>query len=272
MSLTTTTTLNNGNKMPMFGLGVFRSEKNTYDAVRYALDIGYRHIDTAMIYENEAQVGKAIKDSGISREDIFVTTKLWNDDIRKKQVRQAYEKSLSLLGMEYVDLYLMHWAVKEEFVNAYAEMEKLYLQGKIKAIGTSNFQPHHLETLKENFETIPAVNQIECHPYLSNNAVVEYCQNNGIVPEAWSPIAKGKIIGEMKLADMVSKYGKTEAQIALRWNLQRGVIIIPKSIRKERIKENSEIFDFELNEQEMKTINNLDKNMRLGSHPDNFDF
>ncbi len=258
--------------MPVLGLGVFRSGEKTYQAVRDALDFGYRHIDTAMIYENEQDVGKAIKDSGVPREEIFVTTKLWNDDMRAKRVEKAFEESLKKLSMEYVDLYLIHWPVKDEFVNSYKVMEKIYAKGKAKAIGVSNFQPHHLQTLIKKCDIVPAVNQIEIHPYLTNEEVVQFCKSKNIAPEAWSPIAKGKILDDPKLLSLANKYNKTVAQIAIKWHLQRGLIVIPKSVNKSRILENSQVFDFELNPEDMKLISSLNKNIRMGSHPDTFAF
>ena len=272
MNLHTKTLLNNNTRMPVLGLGVFRAGEKTYQAVRDALDIGYRHIDTAMIYENEQDVGRAIKDSGVPREEIFVTTKLWNDDMRARRVEKAFEESLKNLAMEYVDLYLIHWPVIDEFVNSYKVMEGIYAKGKAKAIGVSNFQPHHLETLMQNCDIVPAVNQIETHPYLTNEEAVEYCKRKNIAPESWSPIAKGKILNDSKLLDLADKYNKTVAQIAIRWHLQRGLIVIPKSVNKSRILENSQVFDFELSSEDMRLISSLNKNMRMGSHPDKFDF
>lgn len=264
--------LNNGVEIPVLGLGVFKADKGTYNAVRYALDAGYRHIDTATIYGNEKEVGKAIKDSKIDREEIFITTKIWTDDMRKRKVRGALEKSLSLIQTDYVDLYLIHWPVKEEFVNTFSVMEKLNREGKIKAIGTSNFQPHHLEALFDNVETIPCVNQIESHPYLNNSKVIEYCKNKNVAPEAWSPLARGKIINDSKLLKLATKYNKTVAQMAIRWQLQRGVIVIPKSVHKDRIIENSKVFDFEISKNDMELIESCDCNLRTGSHPDSFKF
>ena len=272
MNIKSVKILNNNTKMPLLGLGVFRSGERTYQAVRDALEVGYRHIDTAMIYENEEAVGQAIKDSGIPREEIFVTTKLWNDDMRARRVQEAFEESLRKLDTDYVDLYLIHWPVKEEFVNSYKVMEKLYLKKQIKAIGVSNFQIHHLETLMKNTDIPPAVTQIETHPYLTNIEVIKYCQSKGIACEAWSPIAKGKVLTDPKLKELADKYGKTEAQIALKWNLQRGLIIIPKSVHRQRIIENSQIFDFELSQQDMDLISSLNRDLRMGSHPDTFNF
>lgn len=272
MNLNTTKKLNNGVEIPLLGLGVFKSGKDTYKSVRYALDAGYRHIDTASYYQNEYDVGKAVKDSGIAREDIFITTKIWTDDMRNHKVREAFEESLRLLNCHYVDLYLIHWPVKEEYIKTYQIMEKLNQEGKIKAIGVSNFQPHHLDTLIDNVETKPAVNQIEIHPYLNNNEVIKYCFEKGIAPQSWSPLARARIMNDSKLLDMATKYNKTVAQIAIRWHLQKNLIVIPKSIHKERIVENTEVFDFQLSLNDMNIIEDLDCNLRTGSHPDSFNF
>lgn len=274
MDINTTISLAGGTKIPALGLGVFKAYDDTYTAVRYALDAGYRHIDTAKVYENEAQVGKAVKDSGIPREQLFITTKLWTDSMRSRQVPQALEKSLSLLDMDYVDLYLMHWPLKDPKQNAYVytEMEKLRAQGKIRACGVSNFQMHHLDNLIADTGVIPDINQVESHPYLCNTTVLDYCKKRGIVAEAWSPLARGKITNETKLADLASKYVKTVAQIVIRWHLQRGIVVIPKSVKRNRIIENSKVFDFALTDEDMALISSLDRNFRTGSHPDDYNF
>ena len=272
MNISSTKKLNNGVEMPVLGLGVYQSGRDTYNAVRYALDTGYTHIDTASIYENEQEVGKAIKDSGINRKDIFLTTKLWTTDMRSHKTKEAFEKSLSLLGMDYVDLYLIHWPVENEYIYSYKVMENLYSQGKTRAIGVSNFLVHHLENLIKNVDILPAVDQFECHPYLTSTNVLNKCFELGINPESWSPIAKGKIMQDVELQDLSTKYSRTVSQIVLKWQLQRGSIIIPKSVHKERIIENSRIFDFDLLPEDMNKITNLDCNKRLGSHPDKFIF
>lgn len=272
MDINTTKKLNNGIEIPILGIGVFKSGEDTYYAVRYALDAGYRHIDTAAYYNNEKAVGKAIRDSGISRENIFVTTKLWNDDMRSHKVKEAFEKSLSLLDLDYIDLYLIHWPVKEEYVNSYKAMENLYVDGKIKAIGVSNFQPHHLDFLLNHTEVRPAINQIECHPYLNNREVIEYCRSKNISPQSWSPLARGRVLDNNKLIEIASKHNKTIAQITIKWHMQNDIIVIPKSVHKQRIIENSQVFDFSLSPQDIQIIDNLDCGMRTGSHPDFFNF
>ncbi|WP_080903735.1 aldo/keto reductase [Parabacteroides sp. Marseille-P3160] len=268
--------LNNGVEIPAIALGVFRIEdqKITYETVKSALELGYRHIDTAMIYGNEEAVGKAVKDSGIPRREIFVTTKLWNDDQRSGKVEGAIDASLNRLGLDYVDLYLVHWPVKEHYVEVWKRMEKVYKEGKAKAIGVSNYNPHHLDDLLKTAEIVPAVNQIECYPYLAQQPVIDYCQAKGIRPEAWGPLGAGKtdVLGNQLIEHIAGKYGKTSAQVVLRWNLQRGVIVIPKSVHRERQAQNLNITDFELTPEELKQITSLDKNLRLGSDPDNFDF
>lgn len=268
--------LNNGVEIPSIGLGVWKMDDATlaYKAIRFALDLGYRHIDTAMIYKNEEVVGKAIKDSGIAREEIFLTTKLWNDDQRSGKVTEAINASLKKLNTEYVDLYLVHWPVKETYISVWEKMEKVYQDGKTKAIGVSNYQPYHLDELLQKTEIVPSVNQIECYPYLSQEAVITYCKGKGIHPEAWGPLGAGKtdILTNPIMQGIAKNHNKSTAQVALRWNLQRGVIIIPKSVHENRLSENFSIADFSLTAEEMKQINRLDKNMRLGPHPDNFDF
>lgn len=269
-------TLNNGVKIPAVGVGVFRVEdhKVAYDMIRTALKVGYRHIDTAMIYGNEDAVGKAIKDSGIDRKDIFLTTKLWNDDQRSGKVQEAIDKSLERLGMDYVDLYLVHWPVKGTYVSVWKKMEEVYKSGKAKAIGVSNYNPHHLDDLLKEAEIIPVVNQIECYPYFSQEDVIAYCLKKDIRPEAWGPLGAGQsdILSNPVIAKIADEHQKTPAQIVLKWNVERGVVVIPKSVHEKRLMENINIFDFSLSEEEMKQINALNKNKRLGANPDNFNF
>jgi len=268
--------LNNGVLMPYVGLGVFRLEdsKEAENAVSLALSVGYRHIDTAAIYTNEDAVGRAVKNSGIPRDEIFITTKVWNENQRKGTVMEAFEESLRKLDTDYVDLYLIHWPVKGKFVETWKVLEEIYKSGRARAIGVSNFKEHHLDDLRKEAEITPAVNQIELHPYLIQESVLEYCNKAGIHVEAWSPFAanKTKLFDEEILKDLSGKYGKTPAQIILRWDFQRNVIVIPKSSHKERLKENLDIFDFELTQLEIDEINVLNKNKRVGSDPDKFNF
>lgn len=269
-----TKTLNNGVEIPVLGLGVFNSGKDTANAVRFALEMGYRHIDTAKIYKNEADVAKGIKESGVDRKDIFITTKLWNDDMRAHKQREVIEKSLELLETDYIDLYLIHWPVKDVYKESWKIMEEYYKKGIFKAIGISNFQKYHLDDLLADAEIIPAVNQVELHPYLTQEDLVIFDNDKGIATECWGPLARGKIFSDEVLGLIADKYGKTISQIVLRWEIQRGLITIPKSVHKDRIVENMNIFDFELSLDDMKTISNLNRNERMleGANPDNFTF
>ncbi|MFR9166701.1 MAG: aldo/keto reductase [Dysgonomonas sp.] len=268
--------LNNGVEMPCVGLGVFRMENNedSERSILDALSLGYRHIDTAAVYGNEEAVGRAVKKSGIARKDIFITTKVWNEVQRTGKIVEAFEESLKKLDTDYVDLYLIHWPVPDKFQNTWKELEKIYKSGKAKAIGVSNFKEHHLDSLKEVSEIKPAVNQVELHPYLIQESILEYCKKADIQLEAWSPFAASKtdLFKEKILLDLSEKYSKSVAQIILRWDYQRGIITIPKSSHKDRLKENISIFDFELSDDHIKEINSLNKNQRVGSDPDNFKF
>ena len=271
------TLLNNGVKIPMLGLGTYRigrTDDDVYNAIRTALDMGYRHIDTATLYENEAPIGKAIRESGIPREDIFVTTKLWGDDVLKNEIPQAFDQSMQLLDIGYVDLYLVHWPVKGKLVSTWREMEKIYASDKAKAIGLSNHLQHHLEEILDEANVLPAVNQVEMHPYVVLNDLVDFCEENAIVCEAWSPLGSSKVplLEEKILREMGDKYGKSPAQVVLRWNIERGVVAIPKSSHKERQAANLDIFDFKLTPEDVQLINSLDKNYRTGIHPDEIGF
>jgi len=269
-----TVKLNNGVEMPWLGLGVWRSMegKEVESAVVWALDEGYRSIDTAAIYQNENGVGKAIRESRINREDIFITTKLWNNDQRSGNIREALEASLKKLGVEYIDLYLMHWPVPEKFIDCWVHFETLYHEGKIRAIGVSNFLVHHLKQLLEISSITPAINQVEFHPYLLQPELNRFCSEHKIQLQAWAPLMQGKIKEVTELGEIGKKYGKSPAQVALRWNLQHKVITIPKSVNKDRIKANADIFDFSLSDDDMSVIDGLDRNYRFGPDPDNFDF
>ncbi len=273
-SITDCAVLNNGVKMPWLGFGVFLSPPGdtTYRSVRIALETGYRHIDTAKIYENEEDVGKAVRDSGIPREEIFVTTKVWNSDMRAGKVREAFDLSRKKLGMDVIDLYLVHWPVAEKYLDAYKVLEKLYQEGKVRAIGVSNFLVHHLEDLLPQVEVVPTVDQVEWHPWLQLPDLYRYCREKKIQLEAWGPLIQGKGSQIPLLSEIGKKYGKTWAQVIIRWDLQREVVTIPKSNTPSRIKENADVFDFELSEADMAAINALDQNKRVAADPDNFDF
>lgn len=277
-NLQDTTTLHNGVKMPWFGLGVFKVEEGPelVNAVKYAIKHGYRSIDTAAIYQNEAGVGQAIREgieeAGISREDLFITSKVWNSDLGYESTLAAYETSLNKLGLDYLDLYLIHWPVEGKYKDAWRALETLYKEGKVRAIGVSNFQVHHLEDLLKDAEIKPMINQVEYHPRLTQLEVKTFCQDNGIQLEAWSPLMQGQLLDQPVLKDIANKYNKTVPQVILRWDLQNGVVTIPKSTKEHRIVENANIFDFELTNEDMELINSLNQNLRVGPDPDNFDF
>ncbi|KOR94063.1 aldo/keto reductase [Geobacillus stearothermophilus] len=267
-------TLHNGVKMPWVGLGVYKVKEGeeVKSTVRTALEIGYRHIDTAAFYENEEGVGQAIRESGIPREQVFVTTKVWNTDQGYETTLKAFDASLKKLGFDYVDLYLVHWPVKGKYKETYKALEKLYKDGYVRAIGVSNFQIHHLQDVLADCEIKPMVNQVEYHPRLTQKELLTFCRENGIQLEAWSPLMRGEILTEPTIVEIGKKYGKTPAQVVLRWGLQHGVVTIPKSVTPARIKENADIFDFSLTDEEMKQIDALNLNKRVGPDPDNFNF
>lgn len=267
--------LKNGVKIPQLGLGVFQTleGEQTVNAVKWALEAGYRHIDTAKIYGNEKSVGIGLRESGVKRSDVFLTTKLWNEDIRQRRAKEAFEESLAALQTDYIDLYLIHWPA-DGYEQAWADLEELYAAGKIKAVGVSNFQKSHLEQLEKSSNLLPAVNQIESHPYFTNRELIDFCREKDIAVEVWSPLGGtgGNLLRDKTLTELAQKHGKTPAQIVLRWDIQRNVIVIPKSTHRERIISNQELFDFELSDQEMQTIDGLNKNTRVGADPDHFDF
>ncbi|MCI1219361.1 MAG: aldo/keto reductase [Bifidobacterium sp.] len=268
-------TLNNGVTIPQLGLGVFqtKSGKETSDAVREALLAGYRHIDTARIYNNEESVGEGLRESGLKRRDVFITTKLWNDDVRSGIAKDACYASLDRLGTDYIDLYLIHWPA-DGWEKAWEAMAELYAEGRVRAIGVSNFQPHHLDTLLTISDTKPAVDQIESSPQFANAQVVDYAKSKGIDVEAYSPLGGtgGSLLRNPVLAAIAERYGKSPAQVVIRWHLQRGLIVIPKSTHAERIRQNFDVFDFQLSDNDIQAINALDTGQRTGADPDNFDF
>lgn len=269
-----TATLNNGVKMPWFGLGVFKAEEGqeVQNAVKWALEAGYRSIDTAAFYQNESGVGQAIRDSEVARQDVFVTTKLWNSDQGYDSAFQAFETSMKKLNLDYVDLYLIHWPVKGKYKESWRALEEIYQSGRAKAIGVSNFLRFQLEDLLESANVVPTVNQIEYHPYLQQPELHEFCRMHQIQLEAWSPIMRGKVMAVPELIQLAETYGKTPVQITLRWMVQREVVTIPKSANRQRIQENANIYDFELTAADIELINGLDRQERLGPDPANFDF
>lgn len=269
-----TFTLNNGVEMPYFGLGVYLSKdgQEVINAVKWAIHSGYRHIDTAAIYKNEEGVGEGIKQSGINRDELFVVSKVWNSDQGYDSTLKAFEESLKRLDQEYLDLYLVHWPVAGKYKETWKALEKIYAEGKVRAIGVSNFMQHHLEDLFEEASILPMVNQMEFHPYLVQQDLLNFCNKNTIQYEAWSPMMQGKIFEIEAFKQLASKYNKTIAQIVLRWDLQKGVITIPKSSKKERIVANADIFDFQLTEEDVKLLDAMHAGQRFGPDPDNFDF
>ncbi len=264
--------LYNDIEMPYFGLGVFETEEGqeVINAVKYALEIGYRHVDTATLYQNEKGVGEAIRQSNVRREEVFVTSKVWNSDQGYENTLKAFEWSLREMKFDYLDLYLIHWPVKGKFRNTWKALEYLYKQGKVRAIGVSNFLQHHIEDLMQVAEIIPMVNQMEFHPYLIQQDLIDYCTQNKIQYESWAPLMRGKISSVALLNTIAKKYHKNAFQVVLRWNLQKGVVTIPKSSKPDRIHSNTQIFDFELSQEDMLAIDKLDRNKRLGLHPDSF--
>lgn len=256
--------LNNDIKIPMIGLGTYLNDngRQAIDSILYALEIGYRHIDTAAMYENEKEVGIAVRKSGISREEIFVTTKLWNSDHGYDNTIKAFQRSLERLGLDYVDLYLIHWPVENLRLESWRALERLYSDGLCKAIGVSNYMERHVDEILNNFSIVPAVNQVEFSPFLYLKELQNYCESKGIALESYSPLTKGYRLNEPRLIEIARRYDKSTSQILIRWCLQKGMIVIPKSSRNEHIKENADIFDFEISEADMLALDNLNENYR----------
>jgi methylglyoxal/glyoxal reductase len=271
-NLQSTFTLHNGKEIPYVGLGVYKMEdpEETVQSVKTAIEYGYRSIDTASFYQNEESVGKAAKESSIARKDLFITSKVWNTDQGYDATLKAFEESLKKLDMEYLDLYLIHWPVKDKYKETWKALERIHDEGLVKSIGVSNFKQHHLEDLLSDSNEKPVLNQVELHPRLTQEGLRDYCTSQNIAVEAWSPIARGKLLNEPMLNHIAAKHGKTAAQVILRWHLQNNVIIIPKSVHVNRIKENGDLFDFELSLEDMNHINQLNMNERFGANPDDF--
>ncbi|WNG49654.1 aldo/keto reductase [Archangium minus] len=269
LNLQSTVKLNNGVELPRLGLGVFRAPRGqvTRQAVLSALSAGYRHIDTARIYGNERDVGAAVRESGLPREDIFVTTKLWNEDQGYDSTLRACERSLKDLGLEYVDLYLVHWPVPGRRLDSWRAMEKLLAEGKCRAIGVSNFLEHHLDQLLAHAQVVPAVNQVEQHPFLYQPSLLRYCADKGIAVEAYSPLTKGLRLGDPRVVEMARRHGKSPAQVLIRWCLQHELVVIPKSVHEERIRENASVFDFSLSSEDMQRLDGMNEDLYTGWDP-----
>ena len=269
-------TLNNGQRIPQFGFGVFLVKPaDTAAAVTAALEAGYRHIDTAEMYGNERQVGEAISRSGLDRSDVYVTSKLGNDAHRPDDARRAFDESLKALGFDYLDLFLIHWPLPTryggDYVSTWKTLEEFYCEGRARSIGVSNFQPHHLRRLHGESEIIPAVDQIEVNPYLTQDELRGFCAEHQIAVEAWSPLARGHVLDDPTIGVIARRAAKTPAQVVLRWHLERGDIVFPKSVTPDRIRENIDIFDFGLSAEEVEAISALNRNERTGPDPDKFD-
>jgi len=263
-TLNSTAKLNNGIQIPRLGLGVYQIPpgKSTFRAVKYALKIGYKHIDTAMIYGNESDVGRALKDSAVKRDDIFITTKVWNSDQGYDSTLKAFESSLKRLGLSYVDLYLIHWPIQEKILETWKAMTNLLNNGKVNAIGVSNYSINELKETVQSSDIVPVINQVEFHPFLYQKELLRFCKSNSIQLEAYSPLTRGKRLADPNIVRIARAYGKTAAQILVRWSLQHELIVIPKSSHDERILENSQVFDFHINQKDMEILDSLNENLR----------
>ncbi len=274
MNLQSTKKLANGEEMPYFGLGVYKmtDPQETVEAIIKALQVGYRAIDTAALYYNEEQVGEAIRHSSVPREEIFITTKVWNSDQGYDNTLRAFEVSLKKLDMEYIDLYLTHWPVEGKYTETYRAIERLYEEKLIRVPGVSNHHEQHLTEVLKVAQTPPMVNQVEAHPYLSQEPLRLFCKEHGIAVTAWSPLGRGGVLHDEAIVQVGQKHGKSPAQVVLRWHIQNDMLVIPKSVTPSRIEENADIFDFELTPEDMKVLNALNRNKRFGQNPDNFHF
>jgi diketogulonate reductase-like aldo/keto reductase len=263
--------LNNGVMIPRLGLGVYQSPPGqaTQKAVEYALKIGYRHVDTARIYNNESDVGTALRKSGVKREDVFITTKLWNSDHGYETALKACDASLKRLGLKYLDLYLIHWPVPETRNESWQALAQLLKDGKCRSIGVSNYTIQHLTDLLEDTDVVPMVNQVEFSPFLYQKQLLDYCENNKIQLEAYSPLTQGAKLNHPRIQPVAKKHNKTPAQVLIRWSLQHNLVTIPKSVREERIKENSQVFDYNLTTEDMRILDSLDENFRNSWDPTN---
>jgi methylglyoxal/glyoxal reductase len=269
MKIDSTIEANNGVQIPRLGLGMFRSPRGqkSFSTVQYALQFGYRHIDTATIYHNEREVGNGVRESGIPRDQIFITTKLWNEDHGYDKTLRGFDKSLKELNLEYVDLYLIHWPVSGKRKDSWKALQKIYQEGRCRAIGVSNYLIRHIEELLSETDVIPAVNQVEFHPFLYQKELLEYCRSKQILLEAYSPLTKGQRLNDPSLVKVANKYNKTVAQILIRWGLQHDLIVLAKSNKVERIEENASVFDFKINGEDMTFLDSLNENYRSSWDP-----
>jgi diketogulonate reductase-like aldo/keto reductase len=270
LTIDSTKILHNGIEMPRFGLGVYKmtDKEAAVDAMLAAIQAGYRAIDTAAVYQNENEVGEAVRSSGIKREDLFITSKVWNTDQGYDNTLRAFEASLERLGFDYLDLYLTHWAMPDTYEETYRAIQRLYDEKLVRSIGVSNHQQHHLEKILAKAHTKPMVNQIELHPQLTQEPLREFCAANDIAVTSWSPLARGRLLEDPILAKIGEAHGKTIAQVVIRWHLQSDLIVIPKSVTPSRILENADVYDFSLSKEEMKMIDGLNQDWRSGTHPD----
>jgi diketogulonate reductase-like aldo/keto reductase len=269
LNLKSTARLNNGVEIPLLGLGVYQAQRGdeTRQAVLHALQAGYRHVDTARIYGNERDVGEALRESGVPRGEVFITTKLWNQDQGHDSTLRACERSLRELGLEYVDLYLIHWPVPSRRLDSWRAMETLLADGKCRAIGVSNFLERHLDELMANSKVVPAINQVEFSPYLYQKDLLAYCGRHGIVVEAYSPLTRGQRLGDPRLVEVARRHGKTTAQVLIRWCLQRDMVVLPKSVHPARIRENAAVFDFDLSPADLRTLDGLNEDLHTSWDP-----
>ena len=273
-SLNNCAVLNNGVEMPWLGLGVFKVEdgQTVINAVKYAVEAGYKLIDTASIYQNEKGVGLAIRECAVAREALFITSKIWNKDQGYDSTLKAFDITMANLQLEYLDLYLIHWPMPKnrDYIATWKAMERLYREGRIRAIGVSNFEPEWIQDIIDECEIVPMVNQVECHPYFQQEKLRAYCREKKVHVQAWAPLAQGKILGDEKLIKLAEKYGKSAAQFVIRWALQSGLLTIPKSIRQDRIISNADVFDFVIDEEDMEAMKGFDANTRVGPDPRDF--
>ena len=275
VSAVPTLALNNGQAIPQLGFGVFQIDPaDTRRATLAALEVGYRHIDTAEMYGNEQGVGEAVRESGLDRSEVFVTSKLNNGFHKRADALAAFDTSLSTLGLDYLDLFLIHWPLPAvgDFVETWKALEEMHASGRVKTIGVSNFQQHHLQRLFDETGTVPAVNQIEVHPYLTQDDLRAFNTAHGIVTEAWSPIAQGKVLGDPVITAIADRVGRSAAQVTLRWHLQRGDVVFPKSVTRSRVEENFALFDFEITADDVAAITALNRDERTGPNPDEFNY